>query len=64
MGVARHGTGPELGYARSIGVSNFSVAELDELAAVANVAPVVNQVQISPFEYRRALIEKDASAAS
>ena len=48
----------ELGYARSIGVSNFSVAELDELAAVANVAPVVNQVQISPFEYRRALIQK------
>jgi diketogulonate reductase-like aldo/keto reductase len=48
----------ELGYARSIGVSNFSVAELDELAKVANVAPVVNQVQISPFEYRRTLIEK------
>jgi diketogulonate reductase-like aldo/keto reductase len=48
----------ELGYARSIGVSNFSVAELDALAAVADVAPVVNQVQVSPFEYRRALIEK------
>ena len=47
----------ELGYARSIGVSNFSVGELDELAAVADVAPVVNQVQVSPFEYRRALIE-------
>jgi diketogulonate reductase-like aldo/keto reductase len=46
----------ELGYARSIGVSNFSVAELDELASVADVAPVVNQVQISPFEHRRALI--------
>jgi diketogulonate reductase-like aldo/keto reductase len=48
----------ELGYARSIGVSNFSVAELDELAAVAQVAPVVNQVQLSPFEYRRAVIAK------
>ena len=48
----------ELGYARSIGVSNFSVAELDELVAVADVAPVVNQVQISPFEYRRALIQE------
>ncbi|MEO5841035.1 MAG: aldo/keto reductase [Acidimicrobiales bacterium] len=47
-----------LGHARSIGVSNFSVAELDELAAVANVAPVVNQVQVSPFEYRRALIRQ------
>ena len=48
----------ELGYARSIGVSNFSVAELDALAAVANVAPVVNQVQVSPFEYRHALIQE------
>jgi diketogulonate reductase-like aldo/keto reductase len=47
----------EAGYARSIGVSNFSVAELDELLAVADVAPVVNQVQFSPFEYRRALLE-------
>ncbi|HUP73948.1 MAG TPA: aldo/keto reductase [Acidimicrobiales bacterium] len=47
----------ELGYARSIGVSNFSVTELDALAAVANVVPVVNQVQVSPFEYRRALID-------
>jgi diketogulonate reductase-like aldo/keto reductase len=45
------------GYARSIGVSNFSVAELDELIAVADVAPVVNQVQFSPFEYRRRLLE-------
>jgi len=47
----------ELGYARSIGVSNFSVEELDEVRAIADVAPVVNQVQLSPFEHRRALIE-------
>ena len=45
------------GYARSIGVSNYSVAELDEVLAVADVRPVVNQVQFSPFEYRRALLE-------
>jgi diketogulonate reductase-like aldo/keto reductase len=45
------------GYARSIGVSNFSVAELDEVIAIAASAPVVNQVQFSPFEYRRALLE-------
>src|SRR4051812_22752395 len=45
------------GYARSIGVSNFSVGELDELLAVAETPPVVNQVQFSPFEYRRALRE-------
>jgi diketogulonate reductase-like aldo/keto reductase len=47
----------ELGYARSIGVSNFSVGELEEVTAAASVAPAVNQVQFSPLEYRRALLE-------
>jgi diketogulonate reductase-like aldo/keto reductase len=46
----------ELGYARSIGVSNFNGAELAKLLAIATVAPVVDQVQFSPFEYRRALL--------
>jgi diketogulonate reductase-like aldo/keto reductase len=45
------------GYARSIGISNFSVAELEQLLGVANTAPVVNQIQFSPFEYRRELLE-------
>ena len=45
----------ERGYARSIGVSNFSVAELEQVIGVANTPPVVNQIQFSPFEYRRAL---------
>ena len=47
----------ELGYARSIGVSNFGVAERGQLIAAATVAPVVNQVQFSPYEYRRALLD-------
>ena len=47
----------EQGYARSIGVSNFSLSELDELLGIAETRPVVNQVQFSPFEYRRALLE-------
>jgi 2,5-diketo-D-gluconate reductase A len=47
----------ERGYARSIGVSNFSVGELDELLSVAATPPVVNQVQFSPFRYRRKLLE-------
>src|SRR5438067_11596762 len=47
----------ELGHARSIGVSNFSVRELDEVTAGADIAPAVNQVQFSPFEYRRGLLE-------
>jgi diketogulonate reductase-like aldo/keto reductase len=45
------------GLARSIGVSNFSVGELGELLAIAVDRPVVNQVQFSPFEYRRRLLE-------
>ena len=44
------------GYARSIGVSNYSAAEVGELAT-AGVKPVVNQVQFSPFEFRRGLLE-------
>jgi diketogulonate reductase-like aldo/keto reductase len=47
----------ERGYARSIGVSNFSVQELDEVLSVASTAPVVNQAQFSAFEYRRGLLE-------
>jgi diketogulonate reductase-like aldo/keto reductase len=47
----------ELGYTRSIGVSNFSVSELEEVMAAATVAPAVNQVQFSPFRYRRALLD-------
>jgi methylglyoxal/glyoxal reductase len=51
MGRAR-----DLGYARSIGVSNFSVGELDQLRG-ASTAPAVNQVSFSPFQYRTALLE-------
>ena len=47
----------ERGYARSIGVSNYGVSELDELLSVAEIPPVVNQVQFSPFEFRRKLLE-------
>jgi diketogulonate reductase-like aldo/keto reductase len=47
----------ELGYARSIGVSNFAAAELQQLLAAATVPPVVNQVQFSPYEYRQALLD-------
>jgi diketogulonate reductase-like aldo/keto reductase len=45
----------EKGLARSIGVSNFSAAELEQLAAVAGVTPAVNQIQFNPFCNRAAL---------
>jgi len=47
----------ERGHARSIGVSNFGVGELRQLVAEASVPPVVNQVQFSPYAYRRALLD-------
>jgi diketogulonate reductase-like aldo/keto reductase len=47
----------EQGYARSIGVSNFSVADIDAVLEVADAPPTVNQVQFSPFEYRRRLLD-------
>ena len=46
-----------LGRTRSIGVSNFSADELGAVMAVGGATPVVNQVQFSPFEYRRQLLE-------
>jgi diketogulonate reductase-like aldo/keto reductase len=45
------------GLARAVGVSNFSTDDLAELGKVQQVAPAVNQVQLSPFEYRGALID-------
>ena len=47
----------EAGYARSIGISNFSVSEIEALLAEAEVPPVANQIQFSPFKHRRALLE-------
>src|SRR5581483_51869 len=46
----------QLGHARSIGVSNYSVRELSQVLTSATVAPVVDQVQFNPFDYRRALL--------
>jgi len=47
----------ELGYARSVGVSNFSASELAEVMAAGTIPPAVNQVQFSPQQYRRALLD-------
>ncbi|HWF51965.1 MAG TPA: aldo/keto reductase [Solirubrobacteraceae bacterium] len=51
----------ERGYTRSIGVSNFSAAELEKVMGIATSPPVVDQVQFSPFEYRRKLLEACAA---
>lgn len=40
------------GFARSIGVSNFSTAQLDEVIALGGSVPVVNQIESHPFYTR------------
>jgi diketogulonate reductase-like aldo/keto reductase len=47
----------KLGYARSIGVSNFGADDLTKVIASASIRPTVDQVLFSPFEYRKALLE-------
>jgi methylglyoxal/glyoxal reductase len=47
----------ELGYTRSIGVSNFGQADLESVTATASVMPVVDQVNFNPFAFRRALLD-------
>lgn len=47
----------ERGLTRSVGVSNYSAADLDQVIKAASVPPVVNQVQFSAVEYRRGLLE-------
>jgi diketogulonate reductase-like aldo/keto reductase len=47
----------EAGYARSIGVSNFGVDDLKQVLALATVPPAVDQVQFSPYEYRKAVLD-------
>jgi len=47
----------ERGLAKSIGVSNFSADDLEQVVAAGSVVPAVNQIQFSAVEYRRGLIE-------
>jgi len=47
----------ERGLARSIGVSNYSARELQQVMAAGSVVPAANQVQFSAVQYRRALLE-------
>jgi diketogulonate reductase-like aldo/keto reductase len=46
----------EKGVARSIGVSNYTIAHLKDLLANSKVVPAVNQVEFNPFLYQRDLL--------
>jgi diketogulonate reductase-like aldo/keto reductase len=47
----------EAGLTKGIGISNFGASEIQELLKVSQIRPAVNQIQFSPFEYRRALVD-------
>ena len=48
----------EQGRTRAIGVSNYGVRHLDEMAGYAAVIPAVNQIELSPYLQRRELTER------
>jgi diketogulonate reductase-like aldo/keto reductase len=50
------------GRARAIGVSNHMVPHLEELLAIAEVVPAVNQVEFHPYLQSRPLLEKCRAA--
>jgi diketogulonate reductase-like aldo/keto reductase len=47
----------EEGQCRAIGVSNYTVRHLNELLASSPLVPMVNQIEIHPFLYRKDLID-------
>ena len=48
------------GVARDVGVSNFSLAQIDVLTAATGVTPAVNQISWSPLLFDRAVLEGHA----
>ena len=45
------------GLAKSIGVSNFSITQLQDLKNLSGLIPAVNQVELSPFLNRQELVK-------
>ncbi len=45
------------GKAKSIGVSNYTIAHLEDMKKYAKVPPAVNQIEFHPFLYQKDLLE-------
>jgi diketogulonate reductase-like aldo/keto reductase len=45
------------GLAKSIGVSNYSLGHLNRTLQIADIAPAVNQIHLSPYHYSKDLAE-------
>ena len=46
------------GLARTVGVSNYSIAQIDTLIKATGAAPAVNQIPWSPAQYDEAMLEE------
>ncbi|MDF7637006.1 aldo/keto reductase [Leuconostocaceae bacterium ESL0958] len=46
----------EKGQLRAIGVSNFSISQLANLSAFSKRKPMVNQIEVNPFQQNQALV--------
>jgi len=44
------------GLAKSVGVSNYSIDQLDKTIQASEVPPTVNQIQLSPFHFSKVLV--------
>lgn len=45
------------GVVRSIGVSNYSIQQLEQLQSTCNIKPVVNQIEFHPFLFPKDMVE-------
>ena len=45
------------GKCKAIGVSNYTIRHLKELLEIAEVTPVINQVEFSPYLYQKELLD-------
>lgn len=43
--------------ARAIGVSNYSVSDIEKLLSYTSVVPAVNQIKFSPFDFEKNVLE-------
>ena len=46
----------DAGLARTIGVSNFNISEVEHLLSKARIPPAVNQVELHPLLSQRKLV--------
>ena len=47
----------EDGLCKSIGVSNFSIEQLEALKDISDLSPAVNQIRFNPWDYKQNIVD-------